>query len=263
MVLLDMLVRSGEHELVVAHFDHGIRLESADDARFVASLAQRYGLSFETERAELGAGASEDTARQARYDFLRRMATKYDATLATAHHQDDVLETIAINLTRGTGWRGLAVMNDMSINRPLLDRPKSKLYDYAVTNGLEWVEDATNASDAYLRNRIRRRLHMLDKHAKTKLVKLWREQCRLAHDIDEEAVRLATKSRHMLTMIDDATALEMLRASLAKESLSLDRPQRRRLLHAIKTARPGSTIEPGSGMAVSFTLREFIVKHPL
>lgn len=263
MVLLDMLVRSGEHELVVAHFDHGIRPESADDARFVAGLAQRYGLPFETERAELGANASEDTARQARYDFLRRVATKCDAILATAHHQDDVLETIAINLSRGTGWRGLAVMNDTSIRRPLLDRPKRQLHDYAVIHGLEWVEDATNASDAYLRNRIRRRLHKLDENAKNILIKLWHEQCRQARDIDEESACLATASRHMLTMIDEATALELLRALLAKESLSLDRPQRRRLLHAIKTARPGSTVEPGSGMAVSFTLREFIVKHPL
>ncbi len=263
VALLDMLVRSGEHELVVAHFDHGIRSESDEDARFVAGLAKRYGLPFETERGELGGNASEDAARRARYDFLRRVTTKHSATLTTAHHQDDVLETIAINLVRGTGWRGLAVMNDPTIDRPLLDLSKRELYDYAVANGLEWVEDATNTSDVYLRNRLRKRLSVLDNQSRKELIDLWQRQVWLAADIDAEAARLATSSRYFLTMIEDAAALELLRASLASESLSLDRPRRRRLLHAIKTAKPGAVYEPGERMSVRFTKREFIVKHPL
>ena len=263
VALLDMLVRSGEHELVVAHFDHGIRQESDDDAHFVGGLAKRYGLPFELEQGELGASANEDTARSARYDFLRRMATKHGARLATAHHMDDVLETIVINQVRGTGWRGLAVMNDPTIDRLLLDRTKKQLYDYAVANGLEWVEDATNTSDKYLRNRVRKRLNLLDDQAKKKLIDMWQRQTRLASDIDGEAERLATSSRYFLTMIDDASALELLRATLAGQALSLDRPRRQRLLHAVKTAKAGSTFEPGGHTLVEFTKREFIVKHPL
>jgi tRNA(Ile)-lysidine synthase len=263
VVLLDMLARSGEHELIVAHFDHGIRQESADDAGFAALLAEKYGLSFESVRVELGAKASEDTARQARYNFLRRMAAKHEAVLVTAHHQDDAVETIAINLVRGTGWRGLAAMNDKTIHRPLVNHSKQQLYQYAVNNGLEWVEDVTNTTDAYLRNRLRKRLNRLSADTKSELISLWGEQSRLASEIDAEAAKLATTSRYKLTMIDEACALELLRATLAGQSLSLDRPRRRRLLHAIKTARPGSTFEPGSHVTVRFTMREFIVKHPL
>lgn len=263
VVLLDMLKRSGEHELIVAHFDHGIRPDSAADARFVALLAEKYGVVYETERVELGAGAGEDAARSARYDFLRRLAVKHDATLMTAHHQDDAIETIAINMVRGTGWRGLAVLNDKTILRPLLSRTKSELYAYALEHELEWVEDATNTTDAYLRNRLRKRLNGVDETVKSELVRLWREQARLTGEIDDESARHATTSRYVFTMVDEAAALELLRATLARQSLSLDRPQRRRLLHAIKTAKPGSTCEPGGRMTVRFTPREFIVKYPL
>jgi tRNA(Ile)-lysidine synthase len=96
-----------------------------------------------------------------RYEFLRRVAERHDATIATAHHEDDVVETIAINLTRGTGWRGLAVLNSPDVVRPLLKVKKSQLYEYALKRGLEWVEDETNLTDAYLRNRLRSRLSEL------------------------------------------------------------------------------------------------------
>jgi tRNA(Ile)-lysidine synthetase-like protein len=200
VVLLDMLAQTGEHELVVAHFDHGIRPESAADARFVELLAKKYSIPFETTRVELGKKASEDTARRARYDFLRYVAAQHNAKLTTAHHQGDVVETIAINLVRGTGWRGLAVLNDPTIYRPLLDYSKNQLYQYAVKNGLEWVEDVTNTTDAYLRNRLRKRLNLLDETTKTELIRLWHEQIQLAFKIDNESAKLSTNSRHILTM---------------------------------------------------------------
>jgi len=263
VVLLDMLVKSGQHELIVAHFDHGIREESAADARFVRGLAERYGLVYRQAREELGRGTSEEQARTRRYAFLKSVAANENAKLVTAHHGDDLIESIAINLSRGTGWRGLAVLNDMTIERPLLRMRKSEIYEYALAHGLEWVEDETNLTDAYLRNRLRRRLSQLTDATKTRFSDLRAEQCQLAGLIDEECGRLDTRSRYFLTMVDDAVGLELLRSLLLKESLSLTRPRRRRLLHAIKTALPGSTFQAGDGVRVGFTVREFIVKHPL
>ena len=262
VVLLDMLHAARQHELIVAHFDHGIRPESDADARFVANLAGRYGLPFVTERAELGKSASEETARAHRYAFLRRVAREHDARIATAHH-DDVVETVAINLLRGTGWRGLAVLNDRTVDRPLLGRDKSDLYGYAMGHGLEWTEDETNRTDAYLRNRLRRRLSKLGDEARSRLLELHEEQRRLATVIDDESARLATPSRYFMTMVDESVADELLRAALVSGAVSLTRPQRRRLLLAIKTARPGQVSQPGAGVEVGFTMREFIVKHPL
>src|SRR5690606_16183672 len=96
VVLLDKLASEGTHELVVAHFDHGIRKESFLDAQFVERLSKKYGVPFETRREELGKYASEELARERRYAFLREMAAKHDATIVTAHHMNDIAETIAI-----------------------------------------------------------------------------------------------------------------------------------------------------------------------
>lgn len=263
VVLLDMLVKANDHDIIVAHFDHGIRKESASDARFVALLARMYGCEYVTTREELGASASEELARTKRYTFLRSVASQHGATIVTAHHRDDVVETIAINLVRGTGWRGLAVLGDPKIARPLTIYNKQDLYMYALTHGLEWVEDETNATGSYLRNRIRKKLTNISSDTKNKIAALWIAQNELVTKIDALTTSLKTTSRYDLIMSDEATALELLRAKLLDFSLSLTRPQRKQLLHAIKTAAAGTKFEPGSGATIEFTLREFIVKHPL
>ena len=139
MVLLHMLSRQSDARIVVAHFDHGIREDSYEDARFVAGLAKQYGFPFVVKREELGAQASEALARERRYAFLYEQAEMFHGQIVTAHHADDVLETIAINITRGTGWRGLAVFSSTDIIRPLLGFTKTLLRHYALDHRLEWV----------------------------------------------------------------------------------------------------------------------------
>lgn len=267
VVLLDMLM-SGTlqkpEKIIVAHFDHGIRPESEADARFVKALAKKYDLTFEEKRVELGKNASEAEAREKRYEFLRHVAQKHDATIVTAHHQDDLIETIAINLQRGTGWRGLAVLGSSTIIRPLLEYRKSDLYDYALTHNLEWVEDETNVSETYLRNRLRRTLYReLPKSRREKLLRYWNKQLKLRADIEAEDKKILGEdtplSRYFFTHIDEEVAAELLRNSLKSV---ITRPQTMRLLHAIKTAKPGTIIEIGAGRTVRFTLRDFIVETP-
>ncbi len=264
VVLLDMLAASNEHDLVVAHFDHGIRDDSKDDARFVAALAHAYGLPFETRREELGAKASEETARQRRYHFLHQLAKKYSAEIVTAHHEDDVIETIAINIERGTGWRGLAVMSG-SIYRPLLDMTKFEIYEYALRHDLEWVEDVTNTSRQYLRNRIRFRIAQYLTHENKKLlVAAWLQQreirAAIAGECDTVLGTQNVYSRYFFTHIDEQTALELLWSIVEKHHASLTRPQRKRLLHAIKVLPAGATFQAGNGISLHLTKREFVVK---
>ena len=135
VVLLDMLAAEGVN-IVVAHFDHGIRPDSAADARFVKALAARYGVEYIGKREELGADASEELARERRYAFLHEVAQKHHAKLVTAHHLDDLIETIALNMRRGTRWQGLRAMSDERIERPLLKRTKSELIAYALETRL-------------------------------------------------------------------------------------------------------------------------------
>lgn len=264
VVLLHKLIQESSSKLIVAHFDHGIRPESDADARFVEELAKLYGLAFEGARAELGKDASEATARAHRYAFLRAVAAKYNAQIVTAHHQDDVIETIAINCQRGTGWRGLAVL-DSHIVRPLLKLSKQDIRDYALMNGLEWVEDETNAEDTYLRNRMRAKINQgLSAETKNRLVKLWEAERTLKQAIDKESKRILDNledyTRYFFTHIDETSALELLRAILLRNDASLTRPQCQRLLHAIKVARVGSRLEAGEGVTVRFTSTTFIVE---
>lgn len=264
VVLLDMLAKRQQAELVVAHFDHGIRLDSADDARFVKQLAVRYGLPFFSKREELGKGASEELARARRYTFLQEQAKKHNATIVTAHHKDDLIETITINIYRGTGWRGLAVFGNKNVFRPLLSLTKNDIYEYALKNNLEWVEDSTNKEAVYLRNRLRMALGKVSFPIKEKLEELWDKQKLLRDEIDEEARELIRKpySRYFFTSIDTPVAAELLRHILLVETeKALTRPQLERTLLAIKTAKPASTFQAGEGISLQFTANTFLVQR--
>lgn len=157
IALLDMLHKTAGVSLTVAHFDHGIRLDSKADRHLVQQAAEAKGLPFVFEEGKLGAGASEDLARKLRYEFLRKVQVATGAqALVTAHHQDDMLETAIINMLRGTGRKGLGSLRDKSdLRRPLLHLSKIDLRAYAAEQGLVWREDSTNQDTTILRNYIR------------------------------------------------------------------------------------------------------------
>lgn len=160
MVLLQMLALRSDLDLVVAHFEHGIRSDADEDRQFVGTAASRFGLPYIYEHGELGLAASEATARRARYDFLRRAREQHGArAIVTAHHEDDVVETAIINMLRGTGRKGLSSLRSGGeIIRPLLHISKKDIAAYAAAHGIAWREDSTNNDDRYLRNRIRHRV---------------------------------------------------------------------------------------------------------
>lgn len=264
VALLDMLTKKfSPEQLVAAHFEHGIRGDtSREDALFVEKLSQKYGLECEIEYGNLTKNASEDEARTRRYEFLKRVAAKHGGQLLTAHHQDDLIETIAINLVRGTGWRGLAVFGDNSVLRPLAMMRKEDIYAYALKYGLEWVEDETNQTDDYLRNRLRRRIHTaLTDRQRATLLELYQAQTVLMDKISDEADMVAIEQlgdRYFLTMVPEKVAVELLRRITKGKLL---RTQCERALLAIKTFRPGSTFEAGAGVTFVFTRRRFIVTN--
>lgn len=259
VVLLDVMSKVPSADIIVAHFDHGIRPESHDDALFVERLAVGYGFPFEGRREELGPKAGEALARERRYAFLQNLAAKHGARIVTAHHLDDVVETVAINLTRGTGWRGVAALHSEVI-RPLIDTPKSTLVAYARRKGLEWREDSTNATDAYLRNRIRAQARDLPLDSKRQLRALHAEQRALRRQLEREAHQLVGEgpqySRYLLSHMGDKAATECLWVIFGG---ALTRPQLARALRAVKTAKPGTAYQAGAGRTMQFTTRHFTV----
>ncbi len=169
-------------QLIVAHFEHGIRDSSADAAKLVAQLAKKYNLEYEEGKGSLGQSASEAEARAARYGFLRQLKENHSAmAVVTAHHQDDVIETMMINLVRGTNLKGLSSLKSSSdLIRPLLQTDKKSVIGYAKTHGLLWSEDETNQNPRYLRNFIRQILQ----------AKLSTDQRRLFMEINQKASRI-------------------------------------------------------------------------
>lgn len=160
MSLLDTLVRRGGYEITVAHIDHGIRKDSLKDAGLVRRVAKEYGLSFLTHSLELGENASETFARSKRYEILRSMRDSASASvIVTAHHLDDRIETMLMNIQRGAGWFGRAPLRETyEIRRPFLNIPKEEIVAYAKNHDLDWREDSTNAQTDTPRNHIRKKL---------------------------------------------------------------------------------------------------------
>lgn len=231
-----------DKDAVVLHFDHGIRQSSAEDCAFVKGLAGKYGLSFVSKRAELGENCSEEAARTARYEFFKSQISSSDDKIYTAHHQNDLIESVVINLLRGTGWRGLAPLRDSNLCRPLLDWSKADIYRYATEHKLRFRLDQSNSEDKYLRNRIRQKLLDCAFEEKAKLLELAKRQRVIADDFDELLSELLPEdsrySKALLDDLEDDLALELLRYAL-KTHQRLTRPQLSRALEAIRAFEPG------------------------
>lgn len=246
VVLLDIL--AAKHvPMIVAHVDHGVRSDSHRDERFVRDVAAHYGVPFVSTSLRLGASASEEVARTARYAWFDTLRHEYDSpAVVTAHHQDDVLETMVINMVRGTGWRGLCSLRDTTERRrPLLAMSKAEIVEYAHRHGLSWREDSTNETLHYLRNRIRHQvLPRLSAVQRRQFIELNQAQCELRLDIDHEAHALyqlysegAALIRYPLIMCDETVAYEVLRVWLGE---SLEKSRLRDLLVFAKTAQKGA-----------------------
>lgn len=222
MVLLHLLSLVPNIELIVAHYDHGIRLDSGVDREFVRQMAECYALPFESHEGRLGAWASEATARTARYQFLRRVQGQYQATaVITAHHQDDVLETAILNMSRGTGRRGLTALDTSTdLARPLLAVPKAELLAYARKLDLQWREDSTNADQHYLRNYIRHSvLPRFSTAERQQLLELINHLRAVNSELDRELSAALVELMHESQL--DRRALAALPVSLVKELLTV------------------------------------------
>jgi tRNA(Ile)-lysidine synthase len=160
MVLLHLL-RFGAPafglRLSAAHFDHGLRSDSAADAEWVRGICRAWRVPLLSGRAETPL-RGENAAREARYAFLCDTATRTNAdVLATGHQRDDQAETVLFRIARGTGLDGLAGIPERRgrVVRPLLPFTRADLLAYAVRARLRHREDSTNRSLQPARNRIR------------------------------------------------------------------------------------------------------------
>ena len=245
MALLAMYKQA---DIVVAHIDHGTRKSSAKDADFVHQKCQKLGVKFYETKLELGEGVSEELARKKRYEFLKTIQEKEGGTLCTAHHLDDVLESIAINLIRGTGWRGLTPFYGDDLVRPFIISKmwKRDVLKFAGEQDICFRQDPTNYETNYLRNRVREKMAELDETARTDIINLFEKQNKLRGKIEKLVTELAKQTvvgknfhkKELFLVADEKVALEVLREICLMHGFSSTRKQLADFLAAIKTYAP-------------------------
>ncbi|MDR1644471.1 MAG: tRNA lysidine(34) synthetase TilS [Tannerellaceae bacterium] len=167
VALLAILSRLG-HQCIAAHCNFHLRNEESDrDASFAGDFACTLGIpfyktDFDTRRyASRKRISIEMAARELRYDWFEELRQQLDAqAIAVAHHQDDSVETFLMNLTRGTGIKGLRGIQPKNgfIIRPLLATGRDEILAWIEQEKLTHVTDSSNLSDIYTRNFIRLRL---------------------------------------------------------------------------------------------------------
>ena len=180
-VVLTHLSAALDFDYALAHCNFSLRGKDSDtDEMFVVGLAKKmdvpvFAETFDTVKyAEKKHLSTQLAARELRYNWFEDLLKnfKYDYVL-TGHHLDDDLETFLINLSRGTGLRGLTgipVQND-KIVRPLLAFSRKELFDWATSENIPWREDSTNQESEYLRNKIRLEVVPPLKEANSSLLK--------------------------------------------------------------------------------------------
>lgn len=212
VVLLDRMVRA-KSEIGVAHVHHGLREASDEEYTFVQQLAADYGVPFHGTRLSFPGGGSQASYRQARYAFFQHVMEQegYDE-LMTAHHADDQVETVLLQL-----WRNVVEVKGMlprrpfgngTLTRPLLNERKADLLAYATRHGLVWRDDSTNDTQVYTRNWIRHEivprllqenpnLHRDVLYAAAHAAELWRTRYKVATRWMETHMHLGMKAFHV------------------------------------------------------------------
>jgi tRNA(Ile)-lysidine synthase len=158
MALLDAAAAACEpSRLLVATYDHGTGTAAEGACALVRRAAAARGIECIAGRAVRGSiRRSEAAWRNARWSFLREIGRARGARVATAHTADDQIETVLMRALRDAGPRGMAgLLAPSDVLRPLLHLRRAALVEFANARGVEWAEDPTNASRAFLRNRLR------------------------------------------------------------------------------------------------------------
>ncbi len=188
-------------KLVVAHVNHNLRLASQEEALFVKDYCQKQEIVYEyMEIQEYNKDNLENDARIKRYTFFKQLMQKYHAKyLMTAHHGDDLMETILMRLTRGSSLKGYSgfkreySLDDYTIIRPLIIVTKQEIISYMQKHKLKYYIDDSNFADTYTRNRYRKVvlpfLKQEDKNVHQKYLKFSEELQAATNFIEKEVTK--------------------------------------------------------------------------
>ena len=164
-VILAHLLYEMQLNFSLAHCNFKLRYEDSDkDADFVANIAEKLGVEYHAIEFDTISYAQEKklstqmAARELRYNWFDELISEYNYDFVlTAHHTNDNIETVLINLTRGANLQGLVGIPEINGNivRPLLPFTRAEIEQYTIVNNISWREDESNQSTKYFRNKIR------------------------------------------------------------------------------------------------------------
>lgn len=162
--LMSSIKKKLDIEVICAHVNHNVRKESSDEKKFVEQFCQDHNIVFESMKIEdYGDDNFHNEARSKRYHYFGKIVKKYNAKyLLTAHHGDDLIETILMRIVRGSTLRGysgfskIVKIDDYTVLRPFINVTKDEIFEYNRINNITFVQDASNQKDIYTRNRFRK-----------------------------------------------------------------------------------------------------------
>lgn len=232
LALLQLLPDELRPSIIVAHVNHRLRKQSEEEERFIRRYCEEHQLKLVVRRWPLTKHPQtgiEAAARQMRYRFFAQVMEKEQATiLLTAHHQNDLAETMLMKLVRGGQLHQLIGIEEKRpfatgyLERPLLIFSKQRLREYAINNHLQWYEDSTNQELTVSRNRFRHQIiPLLEKENPNLLTSLnnYHEQLELAAELEEQYAQ-----KQLAKLTDERERLDLVglqELSLPKEQLVL------------------------------------------
>ena len=216
MALVDMLLKVREKydlTIIIAHVNHNVRKESYEEADFIKQYCIDNKLFFESMIIEeYGDDNFHNEARNIRYNFFENVVHKYEANyLMTAHHGDDLIETVLMRLVRGSnlyGYSGFKSYIDMGtyiLARPLISYTKKQLEEYDIENNVKFYIDCSNDKDKYTRNRYRKYvlpfLKQEDEDVHTKFIKFSNtlsDACRFIDKVRDKALKRVLEDERVI-----------------------------------------------------------------
>lgn len=259
---------------IVATFDHGTGRHATEATIHVEAEAARLGLPSIVGRAPEGMPATEEHWRNARRHFLRSVALFNNASVATAHTLDDHVETVVMRILRDAGARGIAGLHAPSDTlRPLLAFTRVQVGEYAVGVGARWVEDPTNESPRYFRNRVRRDLlpaiERVQPDFADRVVRLSADAARVRQQIDAfvaPLVRVGPGPRVSVAVsafagYSGAVIATLWPAIAARVGLAMDWRGTERAASFTTTGRTGGRIQLSGGWEIARTREVFVLRR--
>ncbi|MDR1779710.1 MAG: tRNA lysidine(34) synthetase TilS [Tannerella sp.] len=218
VALLNLLILSG-YKCVAAHCNFHLRGEESDgDEEFVRRTAEKLQIPFYKTDFDTVAYAKsrrmsvEMAARELRYEWFENLRQERKAqAIAVAHHRDDSIETVLLNLIRGTGIRGLTGINPVNgfVVRPLIPFSKNEIIQWLDDNHLTYRTDSSNLSDNYDRNFIR--IHLLPL------------MTQLNPSVNEAVIRTAENLAGAELLFNQAINIERARVMTSAETVNIER----------------------------------------